>query len=102
MALLERSTGTSTRSSSEDWCTDSDEYVSDTDYNADMALIERALADHDRERLSDCELIKEIEDMDRALEKTRGGWLGPTTTVFAAPATAKPSGIKVSPPPLVQ
>ena len=70
MALLERSVGTSTRSSSEDWGTDSDEYVSDTDYNADMALVERALAEHERERLPDCDLIKEIEAMDRALEET--------------------------------
>ena len=40
--------------------------------------------------------------MDRALEETRGGWLGPTTTVAAAPATAQPTGIEVSPPPLLQ
>jgi hypothetical protein len=99
---LERFTCISSRSSSEDWGTDSDEYVSDTDYNADMALIERALAEHERERLPDCDLIKEIEAMDRALEETRGGWLGPTTTVAATPATAKPTGIEVSPPPLVQ
>ena len=83
MALLERSTGTSTRSSSAGWGTDSDEYVSDTDYNADMALIEKALAKHECERLPNCDLIKEIEAMDRALEETRGGWLGPTTTVAA-------------------
>ena len=67
-----------------------------------MALIERALAEHERQRLPDCDLIKEIEAIDRALEETRGGWLGPTTTVAATPATAKPTGIEVSPPPLVQ
>ena len=65
-----------------------------------MALIERALAEHERERLPDCE--QDFKAMDRALEETRGGWLGPTTTVAAAPATAKPTGIEVSPPPLLQ
>ena len=100
---LERFTSISPRSSSEDWGTDSDEYVSDTDYNADMAFIERALAEHERERLPDCDLIKEIEAMDRALEETQGGWLGPTAnTVAAAPATAKLTEINVSPAPHVQ
>ena len=50
---LERFTSISTRSSSEDWGIDSDEYVSDMDYNADMAFIERTLAERERERLPD-------------------------------------------------
>jgi hypothetical protein len=97
MALLEGSTDTSTRSS-EDWGTDSDEDVSDTDHSADMALIERALAEHERERLSDCDLVKEIEAMDRALEETRGGWHGPmANTAAAASTTAKPTVLKANP-----
>ena len=68
MEILEekRTIATSTRSSSEEWGTASDDDVLDSAYQADMDSIERVLAEH--ESLEEHNLIREIEIMDSVLE----------------------------------